>query len=100
MCYAVSEARDVGLARSFGPVTAQILLGLVPPEPRGLPVLLVAYDTVVPKFGREFERAKVPYDHSAPRGREHVNARCFVTLVMCVPVAKDRDGGIVWLKVP
>ena len=82
----------------FMNVTAKLALRLVPADLRSQPLFLCIDDTMVSKFGKQFEDVSKLFDHAAHNGSNYLNGHCFVSLMLCVPVW-DRDR-ISYLAVP
>lgn len=79
-------------------ITASLALKLVPADLKSQPLFLCIDDTVVSKFGTKFENASKLFDHAAHNGSNYLNGHCFVSLMLCVPVWKNRR--IVYQAVP
>lgn len=82
----------------FMNVTARLTLGLIPKDLGSQPVFLCIDDTMISKFGREFEDVSKLFDHAAHNGSNYLNGHCFVSLMLCVP-AWNRDK-ISYIAVP
>ena len=82
----------------FMNVTASMALKLIPKHLQSQPVFLCIDDTMVPKFGKNFEDISKLFDHAAHNGSNYLNGHCFVSLMLCVPVWKGNR--IVYLSVP
>ena len=65
-------------------------LKLIPENLRAQPVFLCIDDTTVPKYGKKFEYVSKLFGHSAHHGSGYLNGRCFVSVMLCVPV-RDKD---------
>ncbi len=94
--YACSYAKADYTA--FMAVTARLALGLVPKCLELQPVFLCIDNTVAEKFGTRFENVSKLFDHTAHNGSNYLNGHCFVSLMLCVPVWKNRR--ISYLAVP
>ena len=53
---------------------------------------------MVPKTGTKFENVSRLYDHAEHNGPFYLNGHCFVSLMVCVPVWKNRK--ISYLPIP
>jgi hypothetical protein len=82
----------------FMNTTARLALGIVPDDLKSNPIYLCVDDTMVAKFGREFECVSKLYDHASHNGSNYLNGHCFVSLMMCIPVW--RDNRVVHISVP
>ena len=82
----------------FMNVTASMALKLIPKHLQSQPVFLCIDDTMVPKFGKNFEDVSKLFDHAAHNGSNYLNGHCFVSLMLCAPVWKGNR--IVYLSVP
>lgn len=71
---------------NFVNVTASMVLKLIPNTLSSQPIFLCINDTMVAKFGKKFEQVSVLFDHAAHNGSNYLNGRCFVSLLLCVPV--------------
>lgn len=94
--YACSYAK-VDYSR-FMNVTASMALRLIPERLRSQPVFVCIDDTMAAKFGKKFEDVSTLFDHAAHNGSNYLNGHCFVSLMLYVPVWRDRR--IVYLSVP
>ena len=82
----------------FMNVTASMALKLIPKHLQSQPVFLCIDDTMVPKFGKNFEDVSKLFDHAAHNGSNYLIGHCFVSLMLCVPVWKGNR--ITYLSVP
>lgn len=94
--YACSYAK-VDYSR-FMNITASMALNLIADELKSQPVFLCLDDTMVSKFGKQFENVSKLFDHAAHNGSNYLNGHCFVSLMLCIPVWKE--GKMVYLSVP
>ena len=76
----------------FLTTTARLALELIPDTLRNEPVFLSTDDTIVVKFGKHFEQVSILHDHALHTGKLYVNGHNFVSLMLCVPVLKQRHG--------
>ena len=83
----------------FSEALASVALSLVPKAFKNHPVFLCVDDTLIAKWGTEFQDVSRLFDHSAHDGKQYLNGHCFVSLMLCVPVWKD-DGKFTFLSVP
>lgn len=79
-------------------ITASMALNLIADELKSQPVFLCLDDTMVSKFGKQFENVSKLFDHAAHNGSNYLNGHCFVSLMLCIPVWKE--GKMVYLSVP
>lgn len=79
-------------------ITANMALNLVADELKSQPIFLCLDDTMVSKFGKQFENVSKLFDHAAHNGSNYLNGHCFVSLMLCVPVWKEDK--MVYLSVP
>ncbi len=82
----------------FMNTTASLAMRLVPELLRPQPVFLCIDDTLVPKSGRKFEDVSSLFDHAAHGGSNYLNGHCFVSLMLRVPVWRNRR--VSYLEVP
>ena len=78
--------------------TVRMALKIIPKHISYHPVFLCIDDTMVPKIGTKFENVSKLYDHAKHNGSFHLNGHCFVSLMICVPVWKNRK--ISYLSIP
>ena len=78
--------------------TARMALKIIPKDISYHPVFLCLDDTMTPKFGKKFENVSKLYDHAAHNGSSYLNGHCFVSLMLCVPVWKNKK--ISYLSIP
>lgn len=83
---------------AFMKVTIKTALKIIPDSIAFHPVFLCIDDTIVPKSGKKFELVSRLYDHVAHHGSCYLNGHCFVSLMVCVPVWKNRT--ISYLSIP
>ncbi len=81
-------------------ITAAMALRLIPDSLESQPVFLCIDDTMVSKFGTEFENVSKLFDHAAHNGSNYLNGHCFVSLMLCVPVWDRQKGKVHYLSVP
>jgi len=96
--YACSYAK-VDYSKFMG-ITAAMALRLIPEPLESQPVFLCIDDTMVSKFGTEFENVSRMFDHAAHNGSNYLNGHCFVSLMLCVPVWDRQKCKIHYLSVP
>lgn len=78
--------------------TVKMALKIIPKHISYHPVFLCIDDTMVPKTGTKFENVSRLYDHAEHNGSFYLNGHCFVSLMLCVPVWKNRK--ISYLSIP
>ncbi len=78
--------------------TVKIALSLISSTYANEPVFLLIDDTIIPKFGHEFESISKLFDHSSYTGSNFLNGHCFVSLTLCIPVSKN--GKIHYMSIP
>ena len=71
---------------AFMNVTASMALKMIPKDLVSQPVCLCIDDTMVPKYGKEFEDVSKLFDHAAHNGSDYLNGHCLVSVLLCVPV--------------
>ena len=74
----------------FMRVTANIALSIIPAFLAEEPIFILIDDTVIPKYGTKFEDVSKLFDHSAHNGANFLNGHCFVSIMLCVPVHRNR----------
>ena len=84
--------------RQWGSVTADYARCIVPDCLKDSSVFLSIDDTMVEKYGTEFEARSKLFDHAAHNGSNYLNGHCFVSVVLHVPVSSPK--GTVYLSVP
>ncbi len=94
--YACSYAK-VDYSR-FMNVTASMAWKIIPKLLESQPVFLCIDDTMVPKFGKKFEKVSKLFDHAVHNGSNYLNGHCFVSLMLCVPVLDNHK--VVYQAVP
>jgi len=82
----------------FMNITARIALKLIPQDLKNEPVFLCIDDTMIAKFGKRFEDVSKLFDHAAHNGSNYLHGHCFVSLMLCVPVWRNRKIG--YLSIP
>ena len=85
---------------SFLTTTARIALGLIPSFLDSYPVFLCVDDTMVPKAGKKFEQVSILFDHAAHNGNSYLNGHCFVSVMLCIPYADDKNSAIHYISIP
>ncbi len=90
--YVCSYAKVDG--SSFLTTTARIALGLIPSFLDAYPVFFCVDDTMVPKAGKKFEQVSILFDHAAHDGNSYLNGHCFVSVMLCIPYADDKNSDI------
>ena len=85
---------------SFLTTTARIALGLIPSFLDSYPVFFCVDDTMVPKAGKKFEQVSILYDHAAHNGNSYLNGHCFVSVMLCVPYADNKNSSIRSISIP
>ena len=83
---------------AFMNVTIRKAIRIIPDFIADHPVFLCIDDTIVPKSGKKFELVSCLYDHAAHNGSRYLNGHCFVSLMLCIPVWKNRK--ISYLYIP
>ena len=83
---------------AFMNVTIRKAIRIIPDFIAYHPVFLCIDDTIVPKSGKKFELVSCLYDHAAHNGSRYLNGHCFVSLMLCIPVWKNRK--ISYLSIP
>lgn len=83
---------------AFMNVTSKTALRIIPESLRCHPVFLCIDDTMVPKSGKKFEHVSRLFDHAAHNGSSYMNGHCFVSLMLCIPVWKNKK--ISYLSIP
>ena len=83
---------------TFMNTTIRIALNIIPKSIAYHPVFLCIDDTMVPKSGKKFEHISKLYDHAAHNGSSYLNGHCFVSIMLCIPVWKNRK--ISYLSIP
>ena len=61
-------------------------LSIIPEEAENQPIIISIDDTMVEKYGEQFEARRKLFDHAAHNGSYYLNGHCFVSLVVSVPV--------------
>lgn len=82
----------------FMNVTSRLALRLIPGSLESQPIFLCIDDTMVSKFGTQFENVSKLFDHAAHNGSNYLNGHCFVSIMLCVPVWNRQK--ISYLAVP
>ena len=67
-------------------VTSTVALRLIPCCLELQPVFLCIDDTMVSKFGIQFEDVSNLFDHATHYGSHYLNEHCFVRIMLCIPV--------------
>ena len=85
---------------SFLTTTARIALRLIPSFLDSYPVFFCVDDTMVPKAGKKFEQISILYDHATHNGNSYLNGHCFVSVMLCVPYADNKNSAIRYISIP
>ena len=67
-------------------ITAKIALNLIPDTLKSQSVFLCVDDTMISKFREKIENVTKLFDHAAHNGSNYLKGRCFVSVMLCVPV--------------
>ena len=76
---------------SFAKVTVSIALKIIPDTLKSYPVFLCVDDTIISKFGKNFENVAVVYDHASKKVNKYLNGHNFVSIMLCFPVFENRQ---------
>ena len=79
-------------SNAFLTTTVKLALGLIPDTLKKEPVFLSTDDTIIVKFGKNFEHVSVLHDHARHTGNLYVNGHDFVSLNICVPMMTNSQG--------
>ena len=82
----------------FMNVTASMALKLIPDSLQPQPVFLCIDDTMVSKFGKNFQDVSKLFDHAAHNGSNYLNGHCFVSIMLCIPVWKHNK--CIYMSIP
>ena len=64
----------------------EVALSLIPIGTEGQPIIISIDDTMVEKYGGQFEYRRKLFDHAAHNDSYYFNGHCFVSMVISVPV--------------
>ena len=64
----------------------EVALSLIPKDAEGQLIIISIDDTMVEKYGDQFENRRKLFDHAAHNGSYYLNGHCFVSLVISVLV--------------
>lgn len=81
-------------------VTARYALCAIPRQFKEWSIFLSIDDTMVEKYGLNFQAASKLFDHAAHNGSNYLYGHCFVSLMIHVPVWNQADGTIIYLSIP
>ena len=75
-----------GLTDGWKNTIVKWALSAIPKEFPNAPILITIDDTIIPKYGENFEDVAVIFDHCARNGSNYLNGHCFVGILLSVPV--------------
>lgn len=84
--------------RKWMTVSARLALGCIPSALKDSTVFLSIDDTMVEKYGTNFQAQSKLFDHAAHNGSCYLNGHCFVSIMIHVPILSEN--GISYLSVP
>lgn len=70
---------------------AENALSVINEQSKQQPIILSIDDTMIEKFGGNFENCSRLFDHAAHNGSNYLNGHCFVSLMLSVPVQEENN---------
>ncbi|MDD6488451.1 MAG: hypothetical protein PUG48_01365 [Clostridia bacterium] len=66
-------------------------LSIIPLKLKEQPIILSVDDTMVEKYGENFENSELLFDHAKHNGSNYLKGHCFISLMLSIPVLENNQ---------